>query len=197
MCSAHIPDAQRTHSGCAVYLGASLPVFLTNACSSAPIPMSNIRLLHLLIIAAASLGIATACFYLGGVIAEAASSTPIMGITFKAGGALAGFIITFLLLYQAYMNFVRVVLVHKVAIIAAANPFVKAGKKYTAKASLLHMTTGNRRDRDADVIWDAGVLTVLLREIENDHMVQVCITDGNGGTWESDSFSPLWTKITL
>ena len=149
-----------------------------------------------LVLAATSLIIAAACFYLGGLIAEVASATPIMGVTFKAGGALAGFIISFVILFYAYQQ-LNPPLMLKVGVTCAARPLARSGNPFTAQATILKRATGSRAETKVDPIWEAGGLTVHLRDIEQDDLVMITIVDSNGGRWESDFFSPLCPSITL
>lgn len=157
----------------------------------------NERLQHVLILALASLVIAGACFYLGGVIAEAASASPLMGVTFKAGGALAGFVIAFLLLFYAYLNIGATSLLLRVTVNLQNGQFVRLGKAYAAKVTVLKQASGSRHESDAGAIWEAGGLTVHLRGIEHDDLVMIAVIDGQGGRWESDFFSPLSPSLTV
>jgi hypothetical protein len=159
--------------------------------------MNNTRLRHLLILAAASLFIAAACFYLGGIIAEAASATQIMGVTFKAGGALAGFVISFSILFYAYRSIGGTSLILKVAVIPQTGQFTRTGNVFKAKTTLLKHASGEKAEYDSDAIWEAGALTVHLRDIEQDDLVMIVLTDTAGGRWESDFFSPLCPIISL
>lgn len=159
--------------------------------------MNNTRLRHLLILIAVSLGISAVCFFFGGVIAEVASASPIMGVTFKAGGALAGFIISFFLVLRAYHTMGAASLMLKVGITRHAGEFNRTNKKIKAKTTLMKYATGLKTEHDAEPIWEAGSLTVHLRGIEEDDFVKIVVTDGNGGSWESDYFSPLCPVITV
>jgi hypothetical protein len=159
--------------------------------------MNNTRLRVLLILASASLLIAAACFFLGGLIAEATSATPIMGVTFKAGGSLAGFLISFGALFLGYQKIGGASLMLKVAVSSQAGPFTRAGNLFKAKTTVLKIATGVKIDGDADAIWEAGSLTVHLRDLEQDDLVMILITDDKGGCWQSDFFSPLCPKVML
>jgi hypothetical protein len=159
--------------------------------------MDNTRLRHLLILAAASLFIAGVCFCLGGVIAEAASAAPIMGVTFKAGGALAGFIVSFVILFRAYRSIGAMSLMLTVAVTPKSGRFAKTGNIFKAKITVLETASGARTEYEAEPIWAAGNLTVHLRRVPQDDLVRIVLTDGTGGHWESDFFSPLCPSITL
>lgn len=159
--------------------------------------MSNTRLCHLLILAATSLGIAVACFFVGGMIAEAASHDPIMGITFKAGGSLAGFLISFVVLFVSYQKLKVITVDLMVAVSPHSGSFVRTENAFKAKTTVRKYSSGAKTELDTDAIWAAGNLTVHLRDIEQDDLVMIRITDGNGGSWESDFFSPLCPEITL
>jgi hypothetical protein len=159
--------------------------------------MTNERLRHLLILAVASFLVAVACFYLGGVIAEAASANPIMGVTFKTGGALAGFVIAFVLLFFAYQRIGATSLMLKVTVSLQTGQFARTGTNYSAKVTILKRASGDRHEMDAGVIWEAGGMTVHLRDIEQDDLVMITVVDTYGGHWESDFFSPLSPSLTL
>lgn len=159
--------------------------------------MTNERLRHLLILAAASILVAAACFYLGGIIAEAASAGPIMGVTFKAGGALAGFVIAFVLLFYAYQQIGATSLMIKVTVSLESDQFTRKGNTYTATATILKLASGSLAVHDVTAIWEPGGLTVHLRDIEQDDLVMISVMDGNGGRWESDYFSPVCPSQTL
>jgi hypothetical protein len=154
------------------------------------------KLYIVLSIAAASLAIAAACFYLGGVIAEAANATPIMGVTFKASGALAGFLISFLTLFYAY-QMLNPPLRVKVGVASQKGPFARTGNVFKAKSTVLKPASGAKREQDVDAIWEAGGLTIHLRGVEQDDLVMIVVTDANGNRWESDFFSPLCPSIIL
>ena len=159
--------------------------------------MSNTRLLHLLILAGASLLIATACYYLGGVIAEAASATPILGVTFKATGSIAGFLISFGALFLAYRKMKITSLTLRVAVRTRKGKFTKAGNPFAARITIIKQASGKQHQQDAIVIWEVGALIVHLREIEDDDLVMIVVTDGAGTTWQSDFFSPLRPEVIL
>jgi len=159
--------------------------------------MINTRLRYVLILAAASLIIAAACYFLGGIIAEAASASPIMGVTFKAGGALAGFFISFGALFFVYKNIEDTSLRFKVAVSLSAGTFSKNDNTFFATMTVMKPESGAKKDSDAEAIWEARNLTVHLRGLEQDDLVMIHMKDSKGGSWRSDFFSPLCPKITL
>ena len=159
--------------------------------------MINSRLRHLLVLAGASLVIATACFFLGGIIAEAASASPIMGVTFKTGGALAGFLISFGALFYGYKNINDTSLILKVAVTLQEGTFSKRDNLFSARMTVLKSISGAKATSDTEAIWEAGNLTVHLRDLEQDDLVMIQVTDSKGGRWKSEFFSPFCPKITL
>jgi hypothetical protein len=159
--------------------------------------MSNTRLLHLLSLAGASLTIASACYFLGGMIAEAASATPIMGVTFKATGSIAGFLIAFGALFLAYRKMNVTLLTLRVAVRTRKGKFPKAGSPFTARITIIKQASGNQHQQDAIVIWEAGALIVHLRDIEDDDLVMIALTDAAGTAWQSEFFSPLRPEVIL
>lgn len=159
--------------------------------------LDNTRLKHILILAAASLIVAAACFYLGGIIADVSGVDKVTGIKFSAGGALAGYAISFLILFIAYRNIGGTSLILKVTVKPRTGEFTRAGNTFKAKTTRLKHASGERAELEADAIWEAGGLTIHLRDIEQDDLVMIFVTDSNGGKWESDFFSPLCPSISL
>lgn len=160
--------------------------------------MLNERIKHVLILAAASILVATACFYLGGIVAEAASASPIVGVTFKAGGALAGFVITLILLFYIYQNIQleRPVIINVTVTLSSGN-FTKKGNDFNGRATIMKRANATTNERSVPVVWQAGGLTVQLRNIEPDDLVMLSISDSLGGSWKSEFFSPYSTNLTL
>ena len=159
--------------------------------------MNNERFKHLLILALVSLGIAVACYFLGGIVAEASGKPPDIGVQFKAGGSLAGFVISFIMLLTAYRLMGGSAFICKVTVAPNGKVFNRTGSNFTAKVTVLKRKSNRRIESDAIVIWEAGGLTVHLRDVEEDDMVMIVISDGNSGRWESNFFSPLCQSLTL
>lgn len=159
--------------------------------------MNSDRFRHLLILALLSVVVATACYFLGGVIAEASGRDPASGASFKAGGSLAGFLISFGAFLYAYRTMGKSALMFKVTVIPKEGRFNRSGSAFTAKTVALKRKSGRRFESAADAVWEAGGLTVHMRDIEEDDMVMICLFDGGGGRWESDFFDPLCQSLTL
>lgn len=159
--------------------------------------MTDTRLRNLLILAAASLAIAAGCFFLGGLVAEATSAGLILGVSFKAGGSLAGFVISFQLLLHAYQTFGGASLVLKIAVRPETGSFRRSGQGFSANVTVLKHASMSKSDRDAMVVWEAGSLTVHVRNIEQDDLVMIALSDGASRKWESEYFSPLCPSISL
>ena len=159
--------------------------------------MSNTRFLHLLILAALSLFIAAVCYFLGGLAAHVVSATPIQGVTFEAGGSLAGFLISFIFLFRAYQKTVVTIPLCKVTVTSPAGPFTAKSNPFAAQITIMKYASGKTSAQSANVIWEAGGLTVHLRDLEIDDLVMISLTDGRGKTWKSNHFSPLCSDQTL
>lgn len=160
--------------------------------------MLNERIKHVLILAAASILVATACFHLGGIVADAAGASEILGVTFQTGGALAGFVITLVLLFYIYQNIhVERPVTINVTVVLSNGTFTKKGNDFSAKATIMKRATIGKTDRSVPVVWQAGGLTVQLRDIEPDDLVMITISDARGGNWQSEFFSPYSTNLTL
>ena len=152
-----------------------------------------------LILAGASLIVAAACFYLGGIIADATSATPIVGVSFKAGGALAGFVISMVLMYYMYQNINvdpnRPIV--KVAVVPAVGALPR-NVDLTAIVTIINRKTGSKRESSLETIWEAGLLTVLLRDLEQEDLVKIAITEPKGGRkLNGEYFSPFSTTLTI
>ncbi len=154
-----------------------------------------------LILAVAALIIATACFFLGGIIAEVTKSTPIQGLTFKAGGALAGFLISFAALFFALQKLEPdprrpSYLMLTVAVTLGSKKLPRTGQ-YRATITVLKPLTGIKEVQQTNAIWTAGNLTVHLLNIERDDLVMIVLTDEKSSQWESEYFSPLSPTVIL
>ncbi|MBI1830173.1 MAG: hypothetical protein HYR84_01835 [Planctomycetes bacterium] len=158
---------------------------------------TNTRVYHLLLLAAGSAVIAVGSFFVGGVIAEASSAEPIFGITFKAGGALAGFVIAFALLFAAYQRLNVTIPLLRVTVWPPKGDFPATGNPYSARLTIMKYASGRLEQRDAVVIWESAGLTVHLRDIEQDDLVMIELTDCNGKSWRSVYFNPLCSDQQL
>ena len=119
------------------------------------------------------------------------------GASFKAGGSLAGFLISFGALFYAYRSMGGTALMFKVTVVPKQRRFNRTGSTFTAKITVLKRKSGRKSEHNADAIWEAGGLTVHLRNVEEDDMVMIALFDGASGRWESDFFDPLCQSLTL
>jgi hypothetical protein len=158
--------------------------------------MNSDRFRHLLILTVVSLGVAAACYYLGGIIAEASGKEPGVGASFKAGGSLAGFLISFGALFYAYRSMGGTALMFRVTVLPKQGRFNRAGSAFTATITVMKPKSGRKSEHNGEVVWEAGGLTVHLRNMEEDDMVMIALSDG-ANRWESDFFDPLCQSLTL
>ena len=155
-------------------------------------------LVDYLLIILCSLGVAVICFKLGGSLAEVSGNEKnFLGLTFKASGALAGFIIVFFLSQRALEKLRRQALASKAAWAIPVKVFVQAepdfdppATRYTCEATLFNEETGVRRTLQIAPRWEAGFLTVDLLDVSLADYVGALITDDRNRRWYLQDFKP-------
>jgi hypothetical protein len=143
-----------------------------------------------------SFGIAVICYFFGGQAAEAVGKAP-YGFTFKAGGALAGFLIAFTFLNYAYSKFGASLRFLEISVMPEKGKFKRVGNVFVGSCTIRNRSTNKQKEVVCSPIWAAGSLTVMLREIGEDEMVKITVKDSNGGHWESEYFSILHPTVAL
>jgi hypothetical protein len=157
---------------------------------------------NLIIFVAAAVA-ALILYKLGGSIAEVTGqSKTFLGLTFKAGGALAGFLIMFLASYKGMERLKRIsqdvdTTVYKIKLFLKPNGgrFPKEGDyecNYKIKTD-----AGNWKELPATHWWEAGHLT-LETQISAEDLMVVTVKDKTNQTyWESESFNLLSHNIDM
>lgn len=136
-------------------------------------------------------------FVVGGSVAEVSDQEGnVLGVTFEAGGAIAGFIIVFLLTSRTLRQFrdASPKFSIKVPAVDTEPTGFSQARNYTCKYSLFATDTGTRQEVPAEYTWEAGFLTVFVKDVRRGDLVRVRIEDG-GNAWESEDFQP-YTRRT-
>ena len=155
-------------------------------------------LVDFLLIVLCSLGVALICFKLGGSLAEVSGNEKnFLGLTFKASGALGGFIIVFLLSKKALEKLRQDATSRRNARVIPVKVYVQAepdfdppADKYKCEATLFNEETGERRTLQIKPRWEAGYLTVDLLEVALADYVGALITDDHNRRWVLQDFKP-------
>lgn len=153
------------------------------------------------VISATSLAVAVGLFLLGGSIAEVTGQQDtLLGISFKAGGALAGFIIVFYLSYKVIvglyenMGATSTKINIKVYLQTNSQHFARQDT-YSATYTIFNEETGETSEHKAQVFWDAGYLTIHAMEIGEKDYLTIKIKNAAQKIWESDSFHSRSPKV--
>lgn len=157
-------------------------------------------ILAYLIISIISLICAILLFQVGGSLAEiTGNDKTLLGFSFKAGGAVAGFIIIFLLSQKALLKLkedqrkespsINV----KVYLQPKSNGFNRS-ITYQAEYKIFDGDTGDSQSYLTNPFWEAGYLTVFIKEVGEKDFLSVKIKN-ESSIWESESFHSRSPKI--
>lgn len=135
-------------------------------------------------------------FKAGGSLAEiTGQENTLLGVSFKAGGALAGFILIFLMSVKAIERLGKIDKVvkerrinMKLYLIGKPESFAHQDTTYVCKYSLFNEETGEKREFPAIHLWEAGYLTLHITEVGTDDWIAVRIENTQGKVWECDYF---------
>lgn len=156
-------------------------------------------LIAYLIIFSISLISALLLFQIGGSSAGVEASEKEIGIAFKAGGAIAGFIILFWLSYKVILRLyeekrketatinVRVYLQSTTAI------FNKA-LSYDAEYVIFDSDSGDSETFTTKTFWEAGFLTVFIKGVGEKDFLTVKVKD-NANVWQTETFHSRSPKV--
>jgi len=155
----------------------------------------DVPLVSILVLGFFSLLAAGLMFLVGGSLAEVSDQEgKFFGFTFEAGGAIAGFVIVFVLVAHRLEQFRKSTPIEaKFSIKIPAVDSVPTGfsqaKQYNCKYTLFSTGTGTRQEMSAEYTWEAGFLTVFVKDVLGQDLVRVRVEDG-GQAWESEDFQP-------
>jgi hypothetical protein len=145
-----------------------------------------------LIISVTSILASVVFFMLGGSLAEISNSSgSVLGFSFKAGGALAGFLIFFLLSYRSMEK-------------PAVNPLraklhvTKKQKNFSDNDGNTYMCTGmiynpdTNKERTVPLItrWEAGLLTLDFIDVGSNEWIGAEIRNQANELWRVHYFDP-------
>jgi hypothetical protein len=156
-----------------------------------------------LIIAGFSAVSALIFFQLGGGLADITGNSD-LGFGFKAGGALAGFILVFWmsvrvierlygierLLPPGHINM-------KVYLYGAPENFDRNDTSYTCRYSIFNEETGEKRDHAASYRWENGYFTIDIPQVGPADWIAIRIENSEKMVWECDFFHSRAPKIEL
>ena len=145
-------------------------------------------------------------FQIGGSLAEVSDQKgELLGLSFEAGGAFGGFVLVFWLsprllerLRRSYSGDqtvnLKIPINDRLPLSDFPSRFTRA-QQYACKYSLFNTQTGDVREFQAEYTWEAGHLTVYVRNVGENDMIMVEVEDGNT-SWSSENFD--WrTRETL
>lgn len=154
-----------------------------------------------LIIGSFSLFAAWLMFQIGGSLAEVSGQQDsVLGLGFKAGGAFGGFIIVFWLSQRVLKELRETApkqdpLIIRVPLLPKPSRFSRS-TVYRCTYWVLDPVSGQRKAVKAEPVWEAGVLTVYVRDVGQNESVQVRVEDAKT-VWESDYFSPRTNEVVV
>ena len=161
----------------------------------------DVPLINLTVVAVLSLVVAILTFRLGGSLAEISDQEGnFLGFTFKAGGALAGFVIVFLLsskeLQKMHSTSAKSSFSIKIPAVDSQPTGFSQATHYSCKCMLFDTESGTRREINAEYTWEAGFLTVFAAGVRGNDLVRIRVEDGFTA-WESEDFDPLTRAATM
>ncbi|MCU0359744.1 MAG: hypothetical protein MUF75_03340 [Bacteroidia bacterium] len=125
----------------------------------------------------------------------------LLGLSFKAGGAIAGFVIIFwlsqIVVLRFYLNYQQThSTIHiKVYLTAKSNTFERNDNSYTAEYTIFNEDTGESKSCLTKPFWEAGYLTIMARDVGDKDYITIKISNSRSKSWESDSFHSRSPKI--
>ena len=155
---------------------------------------------NILIIGLFSTCVAVILFKAGGSLAEVTGQeNTILGISFKAGGALGGFILIFWILLRGIERFQKTVtkVNLKLHLIGKPENFDRQDTTYVCKYWLFNEQTGERQEFSAKHRWEAGYLTLDVRDVGADDFIAVRIENAQKKVWECDFFHARAPKMEV
>jgi hypothetical protein len=146
-----------------------------------------------LIVAVFSTSASLLFFSLGGSLADISNNEhSYLGLSFKASGAVGGFVLLFFASIKAIERLtprppdpkmhVRVYLV------GTPEGFLREGA-YICEGRVFDGETGDKRRFNAELRWEMGFLTVDFHNVGRDDILGAKISDG-GRAWQLDDFRP-------
>lgn len=119
-------------------------------------------------------------------------------VKYKAGGAIAGFIIIFLISYKVILHLeekrkMTPVINVRVYLLSKSTVFNKSAI-YDAEYVIFDSDTGDSETFSTKTFWEAGFLTVFIKGVGEKDYLSVKIID-NTNTWRTETFHSRSPKI--
>jgi hypothetical protein len=151
-----------------------------------------------MIISSVSFVCAFAFFKIGGSLAEITGSegNP-LGFTFKAGGAIAGFLLLFAYSRNTMLKFYerkRTLVNVRVYLQGKPLGFVRS-HAYEAIYKTFDEDTGDAKEYPTTPCWEAGYLTVIVKNVTEKDFITIRIKNSEATIWESESFHSRSPKV--
>lgn len=160
-------------------------------------------LIKYLIITSVSLICSVLLFKAGGSLAEVTGEQgTLLGFSFKAGGAVAGFIIIFALSFKIFDKLASQqphVSINRIYVKGAPKDNGSSDNKYVCTLWLYDTDSGKERTMSPKFGWENGMLTIyLLRsDLRLTDYFKVIIENGTDVKWESETYDSRAPRIDL
>jgi hypothetical protein len=149
-----------------------------------------------LIISGTSILASVIFFELGGSLAEISNTNDsFVGFSFKAGGALAGFLIFFLLSYRFIERPANAPMRIKLHVTKSPKNFSdKDGSNYTCTGVVYNPDTNEERRIPLITRWEAGYLTMDFVNLGANEWIGAEIYNQANEMWRVHYFDPMTNK---
>ncbi|HEY3103625.1 MAG TPA: hypothetical protein VGJ69_08530 [Pyrinomonadaceae bacterium] len=152
----------------------------------------NHPIIRYLIISATSILASVIFFKLGGSLAEISNTSgSFVGLSFKAGGALAGFLIFFLLSYRFIDQSANAQIRIKLHVTKQPKNFSdKDGRNYSCTGVVYNPDSNEERRMPLITRWEAGYLTMDFVDLGPNEWIGAEISDQSNQVWRVHYFDP-------
>jgi len=133
-------------------------------------------------------------FALGGSLASVSNNEEtFLGFSFKASGAIGGFVLIFFASLKALEKLtppaIDPTLQVRVYLLGIPEGFSRE-ETYVCEGRIFNGETGEKREFTSEPRWEVGYLTIDFHDVGRDDFVGAKIHDG-GKVWQLDDFLPL------
>lgn len=129
-------------------------------------------------------------FYVGGSLAEVSGNeTTFLGFTFKASGALGGFILIFWLSLKGIERLKKDATALHIKLHAVGTPDAFTEQdlaNYECEGWAFDEDTGDRRTFTIRPRWEAGFLTLDFRDVGQRDYIGISVKTGETKVWRSE-----------
>jgi hypothetical protein len=140
-----------------------------------------------------SLVCAVLLFNAGGSLAEiTGEDKTILGFSFKAGGAIAGFIIIFIISIKSFELLIDQqprIAIKKIHLKGISKPKLNTSANYSCQIYLYDTKSGKERFLNPKTGWENGMFTVYFAkaDLRTTDFYKLTIENDNKNKWESDT----------